>query len=83
VLNHFMLNHLWQSTVFAGLAWVLTLALRKNRARVRYAVWLAASAKFLAPFAVLVSAGIQVSWRTAPPLPVPPVVEEMGQPRFG
>jgi hypothetical protein len=36
-------NHLWQSTVFAGLAWVLTLALKGNRAQVRYGVWLVAS----------------------------------------
>ena len=58
-----MLNHLWQSTVFAGVAWLLTLALKKNRAQVRYGVWLAASAKFLVPFSVLVDAGSHVSWR--------------------
>ncbi len=39
-------NHLWQSTLFAVLAGLLTLALRGNRARVRHAVWLAASLKF-------------------------------------
>jgi bla regulator protein BlaR1 len=33
-------NHLWQSTVFAGIAGLLTLALRKNHARTRYWLWL-------------------------------------------
>jgi TonB family protein len=50
-------NHLWQSTLFALLAGVSTLALRKNRARVRHHLWLAASLKFLFPFALLVSVG--------------------------
>ena len=27
-------NHVWQSTLFAGAAWVLTLVLKKNRAAV-------------------------------------------------
>jgi len=35
-------NHLWQSTLFTAAAWLLTLALRKNRAAVRYGLWLAA-----------------------------------------
>jgi len=34
-------NHLWQSTLFAGVAGILTLALRNNRARVRHWVWMA------------------------------------------
>ena len=36
-------NHLWQSTLFAAVAGLLTLALRKNRAQTRYWLWLAAS----------------------------------------
>jgi len=43
-------NHLWQSTVFAAVAGLLALALRNNRAQVRYWLWLAASVKFLIPF---------------------------------
>jgi len=43
-------NHLWQSTLFAATVWILTLALRKNEARVRHRLWLAASLKFLVPF---------------------------------
>jgi bla regulator protein blaR1 len=52
-----MANHLWQSTLFAILAAVATLALRKNQARVRHHLWLAASLKFLVPFALLVNVG--------------------------
>jgi uncharacterized membrane protein len=44
-------NHVWQSTIVAGIAWLITIALRRNRASVRHAVWLAASLKFLVPFA--------------------------------
>ena len=50
-------NHLWQSTIFALTAGLVTLILRKNQARVRYWVWLAASVKFLLPFSLLVSVG--------------------------
>lgn len=59
-------NHLWQSTLFAGLAALLALALRKNHARVRHGIWLAASCKFLIPLSVLVAIGGQVRWRSAP-----------------
>jgi bla regulator protein BlaR1 len=50
-------NHLWQSTLFALAAGLLTLTLRKNHARARYSLWLAASIKFLIPFSLLVSLG--------------------------
>lgn len=56
-------DHLWQSTVFAAVAALLALALRKNSARVRYAIWLVASLKFLVPFSLLVAAGTLFSWR--------------------
>jgi beta-lactamase regulating signal transducer with metallopeptidase domain len=59
-------NHLWQSTLFAGIAGLLTLALGNNRARVRHWVWLAASWKFLVPFSVLISLGGHIPWQTAP-----------------
>jgi len=54
-------NHLWQSTIFALAAALLTLAFRKNRANVRYALWLAASLKFLVPFALLIALGTNLS----------------------
>ena len=76
-------NHLWQSTLFAGAAWLLALALRKNRASVRYRLWLAASVKFLIPFSLLVAAGSQFAWRTAPairPSPVSSAMDQISQP---
>jgi len=57
-------DHLWQSTLFAAVAWILTLALRKNHSRVRYSIWLAASCKFLVPFSLLIAAGSLLGWRT-------------------
>jgi bla regulator protein blaR1 len=50
-------NHLWQSTLFACAAALLTLAFRNNHARTRYALWLAASLKFLVPFSLLSNLG--------------------------
>ena len=50
-------NHLWQSTAFAAVVWLATLLLRRNQARVRYGLWLAASVKFLIPFSLLVGLG--------------------------
>lgn len=52
-----MLNHLWQSTIFAVAMALLTLVFRRNRANIRYALWLAASLKFLVPFSLLVAVG--------------------------
>jgi hypothetical protein len=57
-----LVNHLWQSTLVAGLAWLVTLALRRDRAGIRYAVWLAASFKFLIPFSALTSLGARFGW---------------------
>jgi bla regulator protein BlaR1 len=54
-----LFNHLWQSTGVALLAWLLTLGLKANPARVRYSVWMFASVKFLVPFALLASLGAQ------------------------
>ncbi|HTA44466.1 MAG TPA: M56 family metallopeptidase [Bryobacteraceae bacterium] len=52
-----LVNHLWQSTLFALAAGALTVAFRNNRAHVRYWLWLSASLKFLLPFSVLLSLG--------------------------
>src|SRR5258708_13444311 len=68
------MNHLWQSTLFAGLAALLALALRKNRARTRYWLWMAASLKFLIPFSLLVGIGGQIGWRAGVNAPTPRVV---------
>jgi bla regulator protein BlaR1 len=58
-------NHLWQSTAFAAIAGLLTLALRKNHARVRHGVWFAASIKFLIPISLLIALGGALPWQTA------------------
>jgi bla regulator protein blaR1 len=55
-------NHLWQSTLFAVAAGLLTLALRNNHARIRYALWMMASAKFLIPFSLLSGLGSRLAW---------------------
>jgi bla regulator protein blaR1 len=59
-------DHLWQSTLFAGLIALLALVLRKNQARTRYWLWLIASAKFLFPFFLLVALGGHIEWASAP-----------------
>jgi len=61
-----VLNHVWQSTLFAGVIAILALAVRHNRARLRYGLWLAASVKFFVPFAALAAAGGLLEWRQAP-----------------
>lgn len=52
-----VVNHVWQSTVFAAGVWLLTLTLRRNQARTRYQLWVVASAKFLIPFSLLMTLG--------------------------
>src|SRR5206468_3682933 len=50
-------THLWQSTLFAVIVGVATLALKRNHAAIRHALWLAASVKFLVPVAALTALG--------------------------
>ena len=75
-------NHLWQSTLFAVAAGLLTLTLRENHARARYVLWLIASLKFLVPFSWLVAIGNRFSWH----IPASTagatysVIEQVGQP---
>ena len=60
----FLLNHLWQSTLVAGVAWlVCRTVLRAHSPRVRFGVWLAASVKFLIPFAAIVDVGHRLGVR--------------------
>lgn len=76
-------NHLWQSTLLAGVAGLLALALGNNRARVRHAVWLAASCKFLIPVSLFIALGSHVRWRTAPEVTsagLPVVMDRLSQP---
>src|SRR5579864_410125 len=64
-------NHLWQSTVFAIAVALVALAFRKNRAEVRYWLWLSASLKFIVPFSLLISLGIRL-WDALPEGKIPP-----------
>jgi uncharacterized protein (TIGR03435 family) len=76
-------NHLWQSTIVAAAAGLLTLTLRKNHARARYWLWLAASHKFLVPFSTLIALGSRLSWmrsNAAASSAVYFTVEEVSQP---
>jgi beta-lactamase regulating signal transducer with metallopeptidase domain len=52
-----VLNHLWQSSLFALAVWILAFLFRNNGASVRHGLWLAASAKFLLPFSLLAAIG--------------------------
>ena len=78
-----LINHLWQSTTIVLVAWLLTLLLRTNPARVRYAIWMTASIKFLVPFTFLSSLGAH--WAIPNPSPqagpsIYAIVEDFGQP---
>ena len=59
-------DHLWQSTIVVAVVGLLTLLLRRNRAQVRYALWLVASLKFLVPFAWLEALGQRFQRESAP-----------------
>jgi uncharacterized protein (TIGR03435 family) len=69
-----LVNHLWQSTLFAAGIWLLTLALRHNHARTRYRLWVLASAKFLVPFSLLISAGGWLEARMHTPVTQPAAI---------
>ena len=53
-------EHLWQSTLCAGLIWLATKALRNDSAALRHWLWCIASYKFLVPFALLSALGSRI-----------------------
>src|SRR5580692_10298165 len=69
-----LINHIWQSTIFAVVAGLVSLTLRKNRAQVRYWMWFAASVKFMIPFSLLMSLGSHVQWAPAKTISAAPAV---------
>ncbi len=79
-MTPFFINHLWQSTVFAALAGLLAVALRRLPARVRFWVWMSASLKFLVPFALLAALGSHLPWRIAVPTAQPHALAVLAQP---
>src|SRR5579863_1241731 len=81
-------NHLWQSTLFAVVAGLLTIAFRRNRAQVRYWLWFSASFKFFVPFALLLSLGGKLeTWapaaKTVAPATVSVAIVQVAQPFSG
>jgi len=72
-----LLNHLWQSTLFALAVGLAAAALRRQSAGLRHGLWLAASAKFLIPFAILQAIGA----RLAPAVP-PALIRAPLEPRL-
>lgn len=66
-------NHLWQSTWFAALAFVLARTLSRDSARIRYCVWFVASLKFLVPFVALTWVGHRFVVAADGPVVVPMV----------
>jgi len=70
-----LLNHLWQSSLFAAGAGLIALALKGNGANVRFWLWFAASVKFLVPFALLTTLGAYVLTPALKPLA--PVVQPL------
>jgi uncharacterized protein (TIGR03435 family) len=68
-----LLDHLWQSTWFAGACALLALALRQHEARLRTTLWSAAIVKFLVPSAALAAIGQAMNvWSRADVPPAPP-----------
>jgi uncharacterized protein (TIGR03435 family) len=66
---HLVSNHLWQSTIVGAGVAALTVLCRRKRAGVRYALWLAASLKFLVPFAAFGAMGAAIGSRMAMRVP--------------
>ncbi len=62
--------HLLQSTLFAAVAGLLVLSLKKNYAPARHWLWFAASVKFLIPFSVLTGIGAHLGWARGPAIVV-------------
>lgn len=79
-----LVNHLWQSTAFAGLVWLLAFALRRNEAQTRHRLWVLASAKFLVPLSLLMATGGWLQERMQTPMARPAeftmVVEGLTEP---
>jgi beta-lactamase regulating signal transducer with metallopeptidase domain len=75
-----VIDHLWQSTGFALVVAALTLAFRRHSAALRFRIWLAASMKFLVPFAPLIVLGRELPWRTASVVHATAVVQKIAQP---
>ena len=72
-----LINHLWQSTVFAVLVALTVALLRRTQAGTRYWLWLAASLKFLVPFSWLAGLGTRVEAPVVVPVARAVAVEQI------
>lgn len=84
MITHAVLDHLWESTLFAVAAGLVTLFLQGNQARVRYWVWFVASLKFVVPFYLLIWMGSRIHWRHATAalrssIPIDESLQHLGQ----
>lgn len=80
-----LLDHIWQSTLFAAGIFLLTLLFRRNGAALRFRLWFAASLKFLLPFAGLAMLGEYLSRLVPATLPsailaIQPAAERISAP---
>ena len=77
-------DHVWQSSLFAVAAALLTLVFRKNDANIRFRLWLAASVKFLIPIPLVMRIGRALQWQRPPALDVSPglslMMDDIAQP---
>ncbi len=83
IMMNGVITHLWQSTAFLGLVWLLTVAMRNYPARTRFSVWIVASIKFLVPFALFTALGSHWAVPASRPLAngaFSRVIEEFNQP---
>src|SRR5262245_32812329 len=67
-----VLHHLWQASLFSALAFALAFLIRRGPARVRYAIWTLASAKFAIPSVLIGLAANRLAAHTAPATTTPP-----------
>jgi bla regulator protein BlaR1 len=75
-----VVDHVWQSTWFALAAIVLAQFVRGEAARIRYAVWLVASLKFLVPFALLAALGSHITLEVERAGDLLPMVQQVAAP---
>lgn len=66
-----LLDHLWQSTLFAGVIALAMPLFRSQAASLRFWLWFTASMKFLLPFALLTLLGRRILSVTAPAIAAP------------
>jgi beta-lactamase regulating signal transducer with metallopeptidase domain len=66
-----LLDHLWQSTLFAGAIGLLVPLFRRQAAALRFWLWFTASMKFLFPFALLILLGRRIISVLTPEIAAP------------